>query len=280
MRVVEKQHFIPEDETGSIGVKWEQPLVCAILLTKDRPAMAARAVRAFREQTYQNKRLLVFDTGERDQPKPPDEGISYWHRPEWKDSAASIGELRNISIGLTNASIIVTWDSDDVSHPSRIAEQVAHLQSSGADVVGYNQLLFWRTWEAHPTLYMGGDERERGKMGEAWLYKAPHGTAPGTSLCYWRKTWERKPFPDMPNNKQSTGEDVEWLKGLNLATVPGFGCVEGNGWRYFEGQSRLIASIHGGNTMSYDLEGMIARGSREWKRTPEWDEFCRESMVL
>jgi glycosyltransferase involved in cell wall biosynthesis len=317
MRVVEKQHFIPEDETGSIGVKWEQPLVCAILLTKDRPAMAARAVRAFREQTYQNKRLLVFDTGERDQPKPPDEGISYWHRPEWKDSAASIGELRNISIGLTNASIIVTWDSDDVSHPSRIAEQVAHLQSSGADVVGYNQLLFWRTWEAHPTLYMGGDaigelrnisigltnasiivtwdsddvshpsriaeqvaHRERGKMGEAWLYKAPHGTAPGTSLCYWRKTWERKPFPDMPNNKQSTGEDVEWLKGLNLATVPGFGCVEGNGWRYFEGQSRLIASIHGGNTMSYDLEGMIARGSREWKRTPEWDEFCRESMVL
>ena len=137
--------------------------------------MAARAVRAFREQTYKNKRLLVFDTGQRDQPSPPDEGISYWHRPEWIGTTPTIGALRNVANGLTKADIIVTWDSDDVSHPNRIAEQVAHLQSSGADVVGYNELLFWR----EP---------------QAWLYKAPRGTAPGTSLCYKRSTWERKPF--------------------------------------------------------------------------------------
>ena len=248
-----------------------EPLVCAIMLTKDRSEMAARAVRAFREQTYQNKRLLVFDTGERDQPAPPDEGISYWHRPEWKDTSASIGELRNISIGLTNASIIVTWDSDDASHPNRIAEQVAHLQSSGADVVGYSELLFWRkvpSWAPAENIH-----------GEAWLYKAPHGTAPGTSLAYWRKTWERKPFPDMPKNKQSTGEDVAWVKGLNLATVSGI-AENTSELGIVRAEPRLIASIHGGNTMAYDLEGMIARGSREWRRAPEWYAWCREKVQV
>ena len=40
-----------------------EPLVCAILLTRDRPAMAARAVAAFRAQTYARKRLVMWDSG-------------------------------------------------------------------------------------------------------------------------------------------------------------------------------------------------------------------------
>ena len=216
--------------------------------------MAARAVRAFREQTYKNKRLLVFDTGQRDQPSPPDEGISYWHRPEWIGTTPTIGALRNVANGLTKADIIVTWDSDDVSHPNRIAEQVAHLQLSGADVVGYDELLFWR----EP---------------QAWLYKAPRGTAPGTSLCYKRSTWERKPFSDLPRiiagKNVGDSEDVAWLRGLNLATVPSL-------YPNALCEPRLIASIHGGNTMPYDdLES-----STSWRRTPQFDSFCRERMVL
>ena len=216
--------------------------------------MAARAVRAFREQTYKNKRLLVFDTGQRDQPSPPDEGISYCYRPEWIGTTPTIGALRNVANGLTKADIIVTWDSDDVSHPNRIAEQVAHLQSSGADVVGYNELLFWR----EP---------------QAWLYKAPRGTAPGTSLCYKRSTWERKPFSDLPRiiagKNVGDSEDVAWLRGLNLATVPSL-------YPNAVCEPRLIASIHGGNTMPYDdLES-----STSWRRTPQFDSFCRERMVL
>jgi hypothetical protein len=246
------------------------PLVVAIMLTKDRSQMAARAVRAFREQTYENRLLLMFDTAAKRSPladKFP--GMMYWqHRPEWSTSAETIGNLRNVAIELTKSDILIHWDDDDVSHPNRIAEQVAHLQSSGADVVGYSELLFWREGKAQPHLDLSSANN-----GEAWLYKAPHGTAPGTSLCYKRSTWERKPFSDLPRiiagKNVGDSEDVAWLRGLNLATVPSL-------YPNALCEPRLIASIHGGNTMPYDdLES-----STSWRRTPQFDSFCRERMVL
>ena len=126
--------------------------------------------------------------------------------------------------------------------------------------MGYDELLFWRGAMA-------------GALGEAWLYRAPHGTAPGTSLCFWRKSWERKPFPDLPRiiagKNVGTSEDVEWLKGLNLATMTSF-CTS----RPADGP-RLIATIHRGNTMPYDnLEG-----SSSWRRVPEWDSYCQEKAA-
>lgn len=264
-----------------------EPLVCAILLTKDRPAMAARAVRAFRAQTYPNKRLFICDTGAADpaQMHTREEEkywASYWRRH-------SIGKLRNaanqLAVSWTGAvqhsvaEVLIHWDDDDVSHPNRIAEQVAHLQSSGADVVGYNEMLFWdsrivgRIASDVVRITEEGIEADVAVTnGEAWLYKHRTNT-PGTSLCYWRKTWERKPFPDLPKPGGGAGEDWHWLKGLNVATVSSV--LTG-----LQTEPRLIASIHGGNTQSYDLEGIIERGSQEWRRAPEWDDYARKAMAL
>lgn len=265
-----------------------EPLVVAIMLTKDRSEMAARAVRAFRKQTYDPTRriLSILDTGA-ERHFVLDGSDSENEEHDWRPSVRgqSIGALRNLAASWAMpGSILIHWDDDDVSHPNRIAEQVAHLQSSGAEVVGYNKLLFWISLPKFVNHTVDGDEiggpyADDLLGGEAWLYKAPHFTAPGTSLAYWRKTWEMKPFPDMPNNKQSTGEDVQWLKGMNLATVSSLAVKD---WEMGKSDllPRLIASIHGGNTMSYDLEGMIARGSREWRRTPELDEFCRSRMRI
>ena len=46
-------------------------MVCAILLTRDRPEMAARAIQSFREQTYGNVLLFVLDTSEKCTPGTP-----------------------------------------------------------------------------------------------------------------------------------------------------------------------------------------------------------------
>ena len=225
-----------------------EPLVCAVMLTKDRSEMAARAVRAFREQTYQNKRLYILDTGNENAGYfLDDDDVS--HR--WADISLqtwSIGRLRNEAChNNADADIFIHWDDDDWSHPSRIAEQVAHLQLSGADVVGYDELLFWD-----------------GRIGEAWIYSNKLAKA-GTSFCYWRKTWEARPFPDLPRPERGAcGEDWEWAAGLNMARVSGIG-----------DEPRIIASIHGGNTSSYE----IVEGSN-WHRAPEWDDYCREWMAL
>jgi hypothetical protein len=250
------------------------PTVCAVMLTRDRPALAAKAVECFLNQTYKARKvgLAVFDTS-------ITPGVWFggrevcWLSPrkdvreEWR--AKTIGDLRNfVPKTLTDCTIdppdiYIHWDDDDYSHPNRIAEQVAFLQSSGAQAVGYNEMLFADT---------------RITKREAWLFsysRAFQNKVLGTSLCYWRKTWETKPFPDAPQSRDSAGEDTLWMQGLDVRGQSGFinsaSLVE---WV----EPLMIARIHGANCGSYDIEGQIERGSKEWRRAPEWDARVREIL--
>ena len=267
------------------------PTVCAILLTADRPEYARRAVECFRRQTYTGpKRLLVIASGVYDEPRGggdlyPDVilGVSRYEQ-------ATIGTLRNFAGEATaclDAEILIHWDDDDYSHPNRIAEQVALLQSSGADVVGYREILFWR--EPFGRCICRGD----GLMGmrcdahgEAWLYSNPDPRyCLGTSLCYWRKTWERKPF-----EATSQGEDVRFCTGLDCVGVsslqikiPYGSGDDSNVPNPFNTGPRMIARIHSGNTStayrsanpSEDRLRLAELQGSCWKRTPEWDSYCR-----
>lgn len=181
--------------------------------------------------------------------------------------------MRNAANGIRHfdePDILIHWDDDDWSHPSRITEQVALLRSSGADCVGYNEMLFWR--EPH-----GFDRSENNSRGEAWLYSNPNpGYALGTSLCYWRKTWERKPFP-----ATSVGEDLQFITGLKCVGVSTLAqpCTS---WRSqdierptAESEPRMIARIHAGNTITGYKN--IHREPM-WKRVPEWDAHLRSVM--
>lgn len=250
-----------------------QPRVTCVCLYADRPQFAEAMLKAFRAQTYERKHLIIYDNGREPFPLPIEtyEGIV-------RGPAAAIGSLRNTANGLTASDIIVTMDVDDFSHPNRIAEQVALLQASGADAVGYNEMLFWRQGKLdrvpseHP-LY----NDLIWKPGEAWLYTSPVLNKPtlGTSLCYWRKTWERKPFnPNLPNNSESRGEDYDFIQGLKCAAVSALNC--GNPAVAF-GQDgpAMIARIHGANSTRYNIED--ARGS-SWKRVPSWDQRVREIL--
>lgn len=259
-----------------------QSTVCAILLTADRPELARKAVAAFRAQTYPAKRLLILDSGTDDFSESDDpDGDVFWtttmsHGGD-RLHRKTIGELRNEAAAFwTEFPILIHWDDDDWSHPNRIAEQVALLQSSGADVVGYNEMLFWRESRAGksiPDPRTPHFPRPTMEPGEAWLYTNPNpGYALGTSLCYWRKTWERKPF-----EATSRGEDLQFITGLK--------CVGESSVRHYPDKSpvtahdyapRMIARIHGGNTSTaYDPKKMVGP---EWRRVPEWDAYARSVM--
>ncbi len=274
-----------------------EPLVCAVMLTKDRPAMARRAVECFRQQTYQNKRLYIYDTGRTPCTDSlpdgfPDCSIVY-HRG--LDEGLTIGALRNranwwgvrptaASQDNVDADILIHFDDDDYSHPRRIEEQVALLQASGKDCVGYRDMLFWR--EHKQTLGAGVEYSQSAppkSLGslvfvtrEAWLYSnADPRYCLGTSLCYWRKTWEARPFPNL-----SRGEDKAWLRGVESIGVESFmknppiDLLE----RLNAGEDfnpRMIASFHGGNTSTPDPSTSV-----DFKRAPEWDSHCRSVMQL
>lgn len=234
-----------------------EPLVVAVMLLHDgREEMARKAIECFRAQTYPKRMMLIVDS------RPGDveesfysEGVAHRWAPDWHDM--TVGALRNAANGsaieFCEPEIIAHFDSDDYSSPERLTEQVALLQATGAQAVGYREALFF-------------DERG---PGEAWLYsqRAPN-YAIGGSLCYRREAWDRKPFPDL-----MTGEDTAWIDGQNVVGTNG---LEDHGF------PRFIARIHAGNTSkAYKPELMraVERQGGEWKRAPKWDDYCRSMFA-
>jgi hypothetical protein len=243
------------------------------MLTRDRPAMANRAVECFRRQTYERKFLYVFDTSTHISPLV-DNPESEAHSWDLGLRGKSIGALRNVvNAVMLQTPILIHWDDDDWSHPNRIAEQVALLQSSGADAVGYREMLFWRQRvQYYDGVGIVGP-------GQAWLFasQSPKPYALGTSLCYWRKTWEAKPFPEViqPHGPSvNWGEDTAWCRGLKIANSADHGIIDSIGDVVMH--PPMIASIHGGNTSP----AYSKLDPPEWKRVPQWDDYCMEAMRL
>lgn len=277
---------MPESEVPS-KIRMSEPTVCAVMLTRDRPAMARRAVECFRAQTYDpiKRVLIIYDSGDNAwfDPRSDSENEMHIHCP--MHAGKSIGELRNLANRYAFGEVILHLDSDDWSHPNRIAEQVALLQASGAECVGYREMLFWREPPQTCPVCRGRNGKhtslcaEVENQGEAWLYTDAYRPV-GTSLCYWRSVWERQPFSDLPNphrkpNPDVRGEDVEWLRGVKAHAVSIMGpckCHE----PAREHEPRMIARIHGGNSSgSY---AVVGKSDHWWKRVPAWDSYCRERM--
>ncbi len=282
-----------------------QPTVCAICLVNGREAMVRRAVRSFNAQTYQSKTLLIWDTGElnNDFDTSEQRGGNILHIPaEAYREGIKIGALRNEANAFVKHDILIHWDSDDWSHPNRVAEQIALLQASGKECVGYRDMLFWREQiidqrALGPLAAHFGAERAAAIVGaipgEAWLYSNGNTRyALGTSLCYWRRTWERNPFePDKPATDQGQGEDDAFLKKVSCYGVTSTG--KPPTWRELNNPAgrdtvtfgdgtdgpRMIASVHGGNTSSIASLAIRLQDS-SMKRRPDLDQYCRGRMSL
>jgi hypothetical protein len=279
-----------------------EPLVVCVMLTRDRHAMAMRAVEAFRAQTYANRRLLIYNTGG----PPLNTFCQHVHEriatrrcnPDGSECGPfereTIGELRNFANQTrlaTEADILIHWDDDDLSHPNRISEQVALLQSSGKECVGYREVLFW---DSRPAVWKlerndpSGYPAAGGFVNEAWLYSNRDSRyCIGASLCYWRRVWERRPFEALPKNREGLTEDNAWLRGVDSLGISSMAELPADLRSEYRQevateikrfQPRLICSIHGANSQPYDIEATIARGATEWRRVPEWDGFCRDFM--
>lgn len=281
------------------------PTVACIMLTADRPEYARRAVEAFRRQTYPAKRLLIYDTGRNS------ETIDLnWDGGDMHVFSSARGEeiglLRNYANRSADADILVHWDDDDYSHPNRIAEQVALLQSSGAEAVGYREILFWQEGvplESYEINGLNVRTRSVDIPGEAWLYtNGLNSYCLGTSLCYWRKTWERRPFEARPSKAEPwTSEDAVWLQGVRSVGVSAgemmkpwatVSCECGNRYprsgapcskcqAYPDDKPRMVARIHPGNTSQAYNPALMRASEMQgdvWKRVPAWDDYCARLM--
>ena len=247
-----------------------QPTVCCVLLVNGREAMTRRAIASFRAQTYENKRLLIWDSSLFLTRDYEDFIGGIRHMPAPLPIKATIGGLRNeaneyaLSFG---TDLIAHFDSDDWSHSRRLEEQVALLQASGKQCVGYRELLFWDTRHVAQCTHAGVVSRDEcpycENLGEAWIYRnhEPRWCA-GASMLYTREVWEACPFDDAPHEDQRW-----WLK--NAEKCLG---VSAQLQQVTECEPRMICQMHSGGTEQIPREVML-RGD-VWARASQFDVFC------
>lgn len=251
-----------------------RPMVVAVMLVNGREAMVRRAIASFRAQTYGRKKLVVLDTTPNQLTlldlRGDDVHLWHTHPRAGKPCDETIGALRNkaneFSLG---ADLICHFDSDDHSHPLRIEEQVALMQASGKECVGYREVLFWDT--------RFKDDGNPYCNREAWLLSLPDPRSMvGASMMYMVDAWRRHPFCDGPrpgaDGKITDYEDNHWLMHNSSQTLGTSAC-----WPFCE--PRMVCAIHG-DRQSGSYEPATMRKAKEWRRVPDWDLHCARAMKL
>jgi glycosyltransferase involved in cell wall biosynthesis len=127
------------------------------------------------------------------------------------DEPGTVGAKRNAACSRSSGEIIIHWDDDDHSEPERITAQVERLYKSDRLIVGYHSMRFLS------------------ENGEWWQYTGHQGYALGTSLCYRKDYWRRRPFKDL-----EVGEDNAFIQGVKVDSV--------------DAGEIMYATIHEGNT--------------------------------
>ena len=112
--------------------------------TKDRARLIPLALRSFQNQTHTELELLILDDGK--QPIshliPNDPRIAYIKIPP---PPLTLGAKLNALAKLARAPILVNWDDDDWSAPTRIEYQLQHLLTTNKSLTGFNCFHYWDT---------------------------------------------------------------------------------------------------------------------------------------
>jgi glycosyltransferase involved in cell wall biosynthesis len=159
------------------------PLVSCVVITKDRRIFAKQTLKYIFAQTYRPLEVILVDSGD----KPVLENYHHTDLPVFNcRSKAIIGTARNIGTEIAKGEIVAHFDDDDYHGPERIAVQVEKLLQ-GADICTAD-----RCYEISL------------KTGKAYQHNSvlnPRYFSGGTP-AFWKKSWERCKFRDIP-----TGED-------------------------------------------------------------------------
>lgn len=122
------------------------PSVSCLMVTKDRPSFAERAIRCFLAQTYPNKELVVVDDGPSDALEQHirglgDERIRFHRLPP---DGRTLGELRNIAVDRATGTYVCQWDDDDLYDPERLEAQMAAVLALDAEACFLARQRLWR----------------------------------------------------------------------------------------------------------------------------------------
>lgn len=192
-----------------------KPYVSCIMPTANRAKFIPLAIDNFLNQDYQNAELIIIDDGKEPVKSliPKNHRIRYFY----KKSVNTIGTKRNLACEQAKGKIIMHWDDDDWYAEDWISRQIIAIESSGADICGLNDILFFspiveKFWRATDK-----------KTDRPWLA--------GATMVYKKEFWQQHPFKDL-----QIGEDYDYIWNTG-ATIFAHDYIDG-----------FIATLHAHNT--------------------------------
>jgi glycosyltransferase involved in cell wall biosynthesis len=185
-------------QARALTIRPAEPLVSCIMPTRNRPQLAAQAVRYFLTQNYPNAELVIVDDSSELASRLASDPRIRVIPPATRSTRRrrhSIGGLRNAGCAAARGELIVLWDDDDWHGPTRIGDQVAPLVAATADITALTDLDWfepatWRSWRLSPQLHRSMLRRD--------VY--------GGTIAFRRSLWQRHRFPD-----RSLAEDADFL---------------------------------------------------------------------
>lgn len=127
------------------NMQTELPRVSCMMVTKDRPVLAIRAVDCFRRQSYRNRELLILDDST---DHTLEEYIQTLADPNIRlirlePQGKTLGELRNLAVEKSSGEFVAQWDDDDLSDPDRLEIQMAAIHASRSDACLLQRHMIW-----------------------------------------------------------------------------------------------------------------------------------------
>ncbi len=127
------------------------PLVSCIMPTRGTLFPARFAIDCFLGQSWAERELIVVCASPDSEVERHIAGLADSRiRFHLVEGAATVGEMRNRAIALAAGELICVWDDDDLSHPQRIARQLAAMQALDAAACFMARELLW--WPARRRL--------------------------------------------------------------------------------------------------------------------------------
>lgn len=197
------------------------PYVTAVCPSRNRERFLPLLLDSFLSQTWVDAELIILDDSDTPYRVYPHERVRHIHVAP--GSFQTLGEKRNAVNRLANGSVIVHFDDDDWSAPTRIEDQLRHLRTSDKKVVGFHDIYYFREADGKTFKF---------RYGGLGAY------ASGTSLCYLRDWWSKHPFPSL-----RCGEDSSFA----------FYAKSQNELDSCDSSARIVAVSHSGTTANPGL---------------------------
>ncbi len=118
-------------------------LISCLLPAGNSPEQMARAILCYQQQTWQQKELLVIDSGLHDL-APLLEDIPETELQHIRTDpalAGDTGSLKNIGLQKARGDVVIHWDPAAWHHPERMRHQLAHFEEDGIRINWFSAVL-------------------------------------------------------------------------------------------------------------------------------------------